>query len=137
MVLDMFSIAGVVKDQRIEVLDRDSYLLQVAELPEGLCLTITIASDDAVPTPSERQRAYWWAVPVAYCAVHFGTTRKQMHRDLLAKHFGFEAGTFGEAVPKRTSLSMLTAAEMTALIDWVLEWGPTQGIAIPAPEKRT
>lgn len=136
MVLDAFTIGGVVHGGRIELVDRDAYQLAVAELPEGLCVDVTIASDDAVPSPSERQRAYWWGVVVPPLAQYFGTKPREVTRDVLGEVFGYERNPLDKWVPVKASLSWLTADEMSRLIDWTITWARTVAlIEIPAPEK--
>lgn len=139
MVIDVesFAVAGVVVGgtrKRVQLLDRDAFALYLADLPEGLCLEITITADDRPSSPRRQQLRYWWAVVVPACAKYFGTTDRQMSRDLLSECFGFEHSVFDQLVPARASLSALSADEMSHLIEWVREiTGRT--VEIPVPDK--
>jgi hypothetical protein len=133
MVLDAFTVGGVVTRGRIQVLDRDAYQLALDELPEGLCVDITIAADTHEP-PRVQQRRYWHGVIVPLLAKRFRTTPRQMSRDLLAAHFGLERGAFDQPVPFKPSLSWLTVEDMSNLIDWAIEQGrATWKVEIPPP----
>jgi hypothetical protein len=79
--------------------------------------------------------AFWWAVPVKILAEELGYTDAQMHYALLGEYGGYEAGPTGQAVPKLASSSDLSTVEFAKLIDWVLDWAPSQlNIVIPEPD---
>jgi hypothetical protein len=139
MVIDVesFAVAGVVvggERKRVQLLDRDALALYLHDLPDGLCVNITITADTTTP-PRVQQRRYWWGVVVPRLAKHFQTTDRQMSRDLLAERFGFEWGAFAQDVPTKPSLSWLTADEMSGLIEWAREWAFQHDIDIPVPDK--
>jgi hypothetical protein len=81
------------------------------------------------------QNAYWWSVPVKLLSEELGYTDAQMHYALLGEYGGFQDGPTGQAVPKVASSSQLTTEEFAKLIDWVLDWAPSQlGVVIPEPD---
>jgi len=138
MVIDVKSVAvtGVVTGtpKRVQLPDRDALALYLHELPEGTQVNITITADQTEP-PRVQQRRYWWSVVVPRCAEYFGTSDRQMSRDLLAERFGFEWGAFAQDVPVKPSLSWLNADEMSGLIDWVRDWAADRNLEIPVPDK--
>lgn len=136
--VDSFSVAGVIvggERRRIQLLDRDALALYLHELPDGLCVNVTVTADDQPPPPRVQQRRYWWGVVVPRCATHFGTTDRQMSRDLLGECFGYEYGALQELVPIKASLSWLSADELSHAIDWVRERAMAWGLDIPVPDK--
>ena len=140
MVIDVesFAVGGVVtgEPKRVQLLDRDAFELYLAELPEGLCVNVIVTPDDTPPGPREQQRRYWWAAVVPCCAKHFGTTDRQMSRDLLSERFGFEHSVFDQLVPVKPSLSALTADEVSGLLEWVRgEFADAHDLEIPVPDK--
>lgn len=136
MVLDAFTVGAVVIKGRVHVLDRDVFDLRLAEFPDGLCLDLTLASDDGKPSARQQQLRFWWAVVVPICARHFNTSDRQMSRDLLSERFGFEWSAFQQLVPVKASLSTLSADEMSGLLEWVRgEFAEAHDLAIPVPDK--
>jgi hypothetical protein len=141
MVIDVesFAVAGVVvggERKRVQLLDRDAFALYLHELPDGLQVNVTITANDRPPGPRAQQLKFWWGAVVPCCAKHFGTTDRQMSRDLLSERFGFEHSVFDQLVPVKASLSTLSADELSGLIEWVRnEWAPGHGIEIPVPDK--
>jgi hypothetical protein len=134
--LDTFTVGAVIIKGRVHVLERDAFDLRLAELADGLCVDVTIASDDATPSPRAQQKRYWWAVVVPICARHFQTTDRQMSRDLLSEHFGFEWSVFEQLVPVKASLSTVSADEMSALLEWVRgPFADKYELEIPVPDK--
>jgi hypothetical protein len=86
-------------------------------------------------TRSQRQNAYWWAVPVKLLSEHTGYDAQQMHYALLGECFGWWVGPTGHLVPNVAASKHLTVDQFTRLIEWVLVWGPTEmDVAIPAPD---
>ena len=84
------------------------------------------------------QNAYWWAVPVRLCAESLGYSDVEMHYALLGECFGWHCRKVGgrrRYLPNVGSSSGLTVEQFTKLIEWVLVWGPEQGIRIPAPNE--
>jgi len=135
MVLDAFTVGAVVVQGKVHLLERDVFDLRVAEFPDGLCVDLTIASDDGRPSVRQQQLRYWWAVVVPACATHFGTSDRQMSRDLLSECFGFEHSVFDQLVPVKASLSTLSADEMSHAIEWVRERAMAWELDIPVPDK--
>lgn len=86
---------------------------------------------------SREQRAYWWSVPVEILSEELGYTPAQMHYALLGECFGYREGFDGHAIPNVSSLTELDRARMAHLIDWVLDWAPSQlNIRIPEPDPK-
>jgi len=136
MVLESFTVGAVVVKGRVHVLDKDVFDLRLAELADGLCVDVTIATDDSRPSARPQQLRYWWAVVVPICARHFNTTDRQMSRDLLSERFGFEWSAFQQLVPVKASLSTLSADEMSGLLEWVrAEFADAHDLEIPVPDK--
>jgi hypothetical protein len=133
--LEAFTVGAVLIKGRVHVLDRDAYELRLADLPDGLCVEVTIAEAAARPGPRAQQTRYWWAIVVPICARRFQTTDRQMSRDLLCERFGFEDSALQDLVPVKASLSWLTADEMSGLIDWARDWAADREIDIPVPDK--
>ncbi len=77
--------------------------------------------------------AYWWAVPVAIMAEEWGVQVEQAHYLLLGEWKGYTEGPLGR-LPNCASSSKLNKEEFSALISWVLDYGPSEwNCYIPAP----
>lgn len=135
MVLDAFTVGAVVLKGRVHVLERDVFALRLAELADGLCVDVTIATDDRRPSARVQQKRYWWAVVVPACAKHFGTSDRQMSRDLLSECFGFEHSVFDQLVPVKASLSALSADDLSHAIEWVRDRAMAWELEVPVPDK--
>jgi hypothetical protein len=80
--------------------------------------------------------AYWWAIPVAIMAEFWGETPDRAHYLLLGEWKGYSDGPKGERIPNCCSSSKLTKEEFSALITWVLDYGPSEwNVFIPAPNE--
>ncbi len=77
--------------------------------------------------------AYWWAVPVAIMAEEWGVQVEQAHYLLLGEWKGYTEGPLGR-LPNCTSSSKLNREEFSELINWMLDYGPSEwNCYIPAP----
>ncbi len=101
---------------------------------------------DLVIRPRESKGAirqmqkYWHAVPVEVCRHDpkiGGLQHMPMHYALLGEFRGYLEGPFGHQVPVVASSSELGKEGWKQLIDWVLDWGPSEhGVLIPEPSSR-
>jgi hypothetical protein len=125
---------GFVDDAGIFVLDNQhAFRRYVAAKFKGHEVTVTVQKK--AYKRSLDQNAYWWAVPVKILADELGYTENQMHYALLGEYGGYQIGPTGQPVPKIASSSELSRAEFTKLIEWVLDWAPTElHIVIPPPD---
>lgn len=123
-----------VDDAGIFVLDNvQAFRRYVAAKFKGHEVTVTVEKKKA--QRSLDQNAYWWAVPVKILADELGYTEHQMHYALLGEYGGYQPGPTGAAVPKISSSSDLSRAEFTKLIEWVLDWAPSElNVVIPPPD---
>ena len=81
------------------------------------------------------QNAYWHAIPVELMAEEWGVTHDQAHYLLLGEWKGYTDGPLGR-LPNCTSSSKLTVEDFSALITWVLDYGPSEwNVYIPAPNE--
>jgi hypothetical protein len=139
-IVDAFTVGAVVvgdDKRRLQLADRAAYDWYLAELPPGLCVDITVSTDDRVPPPRDRQRAYWYGVVVPPLARYLGTSDRQATRDLLGECFGLERNALDRWMPRKASISWLSAEEMSTFLDWAIAWGRTVAqVEIPMPEKR-
>jgi hypothetical protein len=133
---DEFSVGATVIAGRLQLTDPDEYRMRVAELPEGLCVEVTVTAESEHRPKTDQQRKYFHAVPVPLCADECGNTERQMSRDLMAECFGYEMNRFGKMVPIETSFAALTVEKAKELIDWVIDWAPRElGVVVPPPDK--
>ncbi|HZL92491.1 MAG TPA: hypothetical protein VFB99_02565 [Vicinamibacterales bacterium] len=124
-----------VDDTGVLALDAPKAFKQyVAAKFKGRDVTITIARKRR--QRSLDQNGYWWAVPVQILADELGYTPSQMHYTLLGEYGGYLPGLKrGTVMPKIASSSELSTVEFAALIDWVLDWAPSElNIVIPPPD---
>jgi hypothetical protein len=85
-------------------------------------------------TSYRQMQKYWHAVPVEICRKEFGLQHDPMHYALLGQCWGHIDSQFGP-VPIVASSSKLTREQWTQMIDWVLDWGPSEhGLVIPEPD---
>lgn len=113
--------------------NREAFRRYVAAKFKGHEVTVTVEKKTRKRTLD--QSAYWWAVPVKILADELGYTPNQMHYALLGEYGGYESGPTGQAVPKVASSSELNTEEFAKLIDWVLDWAPSQlNVVIPPPD---
>lgn len=81
------------------------------------------------------QNAYFHAVPVELMAEEWGVTHDEAYYLLLAEWKGYKDGPLGR-MPNCTSGSKLTKDDFSALITWVLDYGPSEwNVYIPAPDE--
>lgn len=81
------------------------------------------------------QNAYFHAIPVELMAEEWGVTHDEAYYLLLAEWKGYKDGPLGR-MPNCTSGSKLTREDFSALITWVLDYGPSEwNVFIPAPNE--
>jgi hypothetical protein len=81
------------------------------------------------------QNAYFHAVPVELMAEEWGVSHDEAYYLLLAEWKGYKDGPLGR-MPNVTSGSKLTREDFSALIKWVLDYGPSEwNCYIPAPNE--
>lgn len=86
-------------------------------------------------TSYRQMQKYWHAVPVEICRKHFGLQHDPMHYDLLGECWGHMDGAFGRRIPIVASSSKLKRDQWQQMIDWVLDWGPSEyQLVIPEPD---
>lgn len=122
---------------RLYINDRQAFDAQVASrsVPEGVPLEIVVRT--VVDKHGFRQmQKYWHAVPVEILRrnpIVGGLQHMQMHYALLGECFGYTESHFGP-VPIVASSSRMPKEMWVKLIDWVLDWAPSEhGIEIPEP----
>lgn len=127
---------GVSGRRRLVFDDEADYRRAIGELAVGLRVTVSVGEEQDGRPKSDKQRGYWFAVPVPLCADHCGSTDKQMSRDMMAECFGYEQNRFGKLVPIESSFAALTVTKAKELIDWMLDWAPRElGVIVPPPDK--
>lgn len=129
-------VALVNQRKRIQFRDEDDYRRQVDTLVPGLCLTVRIEEEQDSRPKSDKQRGYWFAVPVPILADEIGCSDKEASRDLMGECFGYEMNRFGKLAAVESSFAALTVTKANELIDWVQDWGPRHyNVIIPPPDK--
>lgn len=130
------TVADIRGCRRLVLDDEADYRRVMRGLPVGLRLVLKLEEESDKRPKSDKQRGYWFAVPVPICADEIGCTDQQASRDLMGECFGYEENRFGRLVPKESSFAALSVTKAKELIDWVLDWGPrTLGVRIPPPDK--
>lgn len=115
--------------------NRRAFLNYIAAKFKGHEVVVTVTKKVAKRTVD--QNAYWWAVPVKIMAAELGYTDNQMHYALLGEHGGYKVGPTGQPVPNIASITDLNREQMAKLIDWVLDWAPSElNITIPPPDPK-
>jgi hypothetical protein len=137
---ELYEAAATVADvrgrRRLVFDDEADYRRAIGQMAAGLRLTVRIEEEQDARPKSDKQRGYWFAVPVPLCADHCGNTDKQMSRDMMAECFGYEVNRFGKQVPIESSFAALTVTKAKELIDWMLDWAPRElGVIVPPPDK--
>lgn len=139
--LEIYEFAATVADgvygrRRLVFDDEADYRRLIGGLPQGLRLTVKLEEEQDRRPKSDKQRGYWFAIPVPLCADHCGNTDKQMSRDMMGECFGYEMNRFGKLVPIESSFAALSVTKAKELIDWVLDWAPRElGVRVPPPDK--
>jgi hypothetical protein len=115
--------------------NREAFRRYVAAKFKGQEITVTVERKKRSRTLD--QNAYWYAVPVKILSDELGYTPSQMHYALLGEYGGYKSGPTGQAVPNIASSSDLSTEDFAKLIDWVLDWAPSQlNIVIPPPDPK-
>lgn len=122
----------VKRNGRLRVVDTALYRQYVDTLVDGQVQEMTLG--DPEDSYSYRQLKYIHGEPVKKLCQAQGYTPAQAKVVLLGEHFGWMQLPSGQHIPIKPSLSDLTKAEMTALIDWCPVFGAEQGINILPPE---
>jgi len=126
------SFKGFVDDDSNFALDDRQAFLEFVKRFKGREVEVTVREWKRQRTLN--QNRYWHAVPVKILAEECGYTHSQMHYALLGECFGYTEGPSGKPVPVKPSSSELNVGEFQKLIDWVLDWAPSElHCVIPAP----
>lgn len=128
-------VFGEMRGGRLDV-DRKEMAEQLLTLADGP-VKVLVTHLQAL-TGIRKMQCYWHAVPVEICrksAQIGGLQHDAMHYALLGEWRGYMDGPFGQPVPICSASRKLDRGEWVELIDWVLEWGPSEhGLVIPAPD---